>query len=144
MSPIICLIKDIYTIEGKENIAPINPNNSDKQGSKCSKFIAAYKDRENSASKKEEIVKSRGKDLSKIGKIKYRVAKDFLYCREIRRKKRTPAQKELLLKVTWQSLPTKVPIKMGKADIHLAAKAAAKVMAKAKVGTGKWKKRKQY
>ena len=108
MSSIICPIKDLYTIEGKENIAPINPN-SDKQRPKGSKFIALYKDRENSASKKEEIVKSYGKDLSKIGKIKYRVAKDSLYCREIIKKKWTPAQKELLIKATQPSPHQRCP-----------------------------------
>ena len=78
--------------------------------------------------------------MSKIGKIKYRVAKDSLYCIEIMRKKRTPMQKELVLKVTWQSLPTKIPIKKGKTDISLAAIAAVKVTTKAKVGAGKMKK----
>ena len=45
MSSVICPIKDLHTIGGKENIAPINQNNSDKQGLKGSKFIAPHKHR---------------------------------------------------------------------------------------------------
>ena len=55
MSPIICQTNDLYAMKGKENIAPINVNNSDIQGPESNKFIAPYKDRGNSASRKEEI-----------------------------------------------------------------------------------------
>ena len=90
MSPIICPTNDLHAMTGKENIAPINVNNNDTQHPKGDKFIAPYKDRRNSASKKEEIAMSRGKDLSKICKFKYKVAKDSLYCREIMRRRRQP------------------------------------------------------
>ena len=145
MSPLICPINDLYKTEGKENIAPISPQKSDKWELKGSTFIAPYKDRENSASNMEkEVAKSKGKDLRNM---EYSVAKDSLYFREIMRKKHMLMQKELLTKVTWQPLPSKAPTKKEASDVHLAAKAATKVAAKAKVaaqGKGKIKKSKSY
>ena len=57
---------------------------SDKQGSEGRKFKAPYKDRDTSASKIEEVAKSKGKD---VRKIKYSVTNDYLYFREIMREK---------------------------------------------------------
>ena len=145
MSPIIHPINDLYTTGSKENIALINSNKSNKQGPKGSKFIAPYKDREN---RQKGVAKSKGKDWSKISKIECRAVKDSLYFRKIMRKKKMPTQKELLTKVTQQPIPCKAHIKKGTTDVHLAAKATTKAMAKAKaaakVGKGKLKRGKQY
>ena len=90
MSPIIHPINDLYTTGDNENVALINSNKSDQQGPKGSMFIAPNKERKN---REKEVAKSKGKDLGKISKIEYKVAKDSLHFREIMRKKQILTQK---------------------------------------------------
>ena len=140
MSPIIHPINYLYITDGKENVAPISTKKSDKQWSEGSKFKTPYKDRKNSASKiKKEVAKSKGKDLRKI---KYSVAKDSLYFREIMRIKQNLYRKSCSLGLPGNHFHPRLPPRQ-ELWTCLTAKATTKAASKARIaaqGAGRVKR----